>query len=279
MRPKVIISLTSIPPRFKELGNTLASLLNQDNPADEIQVYIPRYYRRFPQHAFALPEVPERVKVVIADRDLGPATKVLFCAKAHWGTNTRIVFCDDDRHPSSNWLGPIIKASNENPDKAIVSSGWNLTNFGIYYNSMCRYPRAVKKRVIENPGYIGARVSQKVRELVYGRPFPKPRKIQYKCAGYIDVAEALGGVSIKPEFFDNTAFQIPPVLWRVDDIWLSGLLEKQDIGIWAANTIPVPVNGPTGGVESLGGLEVEGHDNTSAIRASLQYMQETYSIW
>ncbi|MCY4308645.1 MAG: hypothetical protein OXC57_10275 [Rhodobacteraceae bacterium] len=55
MKDKVVISLSSIPPRFKDLGKVLKCLLDQDHQADEIQLFIPRYYRRFPQHAFAPP--------------------------------------------------------------------------------------------------------------------------------------------------------------------------------------------------------------------------------
>jgi len=84
MREKVVVSLSTIPPRFDKIGEALQCILKQDRAADEIHLYIPKCYRRFPEHAFCLPAVPDGVLVKVVDDDLGPATKVLPCAKAHW---------------------------------------------------------------------------------------------------------------------------------------------------------------------------------------------------
>lgn len=139
---KVVVSLSTIPPRFRDLGGTINRFLDQEYLADEIQVYIPKTYRRFPQHSFTLPELPlanGRVVIKVVEKDLGPATKVLYCAKAHWGTRTRIVYCDDDRIPAPNWLKSFVNAAKENPNDAIVAHGFHLKN-GL--NS--RFPKARK---------------------------------------------------------------------------------------------------------------------------------------
>ena len=44
----LIISLSSIPPRFPKIGETLGCLLNQTVKADRILLHIPQSYRRFP---------------------------------------------------------------------------------------------------------------------------------------------------------------------------------------------------------------------------------------
>ena len=57
MNQKVILSLSTIPPRFGMLGASLNSLINQSRKADEIHVYIPKVYRRLPEHNFFKPNV------------------------------------------------------------------------------------------------------------------------------------------------------------------------------------------------------------------------------
>ena len=59
MKDKVVVSLSTIPPRFPHLGEALKCLLDQTFLPDEIRVYIPKAYRRFPQHSFAIPEIPD----------------------------------------------------------------------------------------------------------------------------------------------------------------------------------------------------------------------------
>ena len=275
---KVVVSLSTIPPRFKDLGKTLNCLLNQNLPADEIQVYIPRNYRRFPQHSFSLPEVPPGINIKIVDNDLGPATKVLYCAKAHWGTQTRIIYCDDDRLPERNWLKSFIVATDKNPEKAIVSTGWHLERYGIKASNI-RLPRAVKYRVIENYGYLMGRINQKIKEAILQRKVQKPSRVNIKKSGFIDIAAGYGGVSVKPDFFDKNAFDIPPVVWTVDDVWLSGLLENRGIGIWAANSIRVPVNLSDIGIAGLGGSIIEGHGRHSANKIGIKFFQDQHAIW
>ena len=279
MQEKIVVSLSTIPPRFRDLGKTLNCLLNQDFPADEIQVYIPRIYRRFAQHSFSIPEVPSGVKLIFVDTDLGPSTKVLYCAQAHWGTKTRIIYCDDDRLPERTWLNSFINATQNNPDKAIVSQGFHLKAYGFEKISQTRYPRAKKRGVLDNFGYYGKRINQKVKEAVYQKKLPKPGRIKFKRSGYVDIAAGVGGVSIKPEFFDKKAFEIPPILWTVDDIWLSGLLEKNGIGIWAENYLQIPVAGSSDGIEALHSFVSEGFDRYSADKFGIKYFQKKYSIW
>lgn len=278
MKDKVVISLSSIPPRFKDLGKALKCLLDQNYQADEIQVFVPRSYRRFPEHAFTIPEVPPGVALKIVDEDLGPATKVLYCAKEHWGTRTRIIYCDDDRLPERNWLKSFILVSEKLPDKAIVSTGWQLKRYGINTSDE-RLPRAIKLRVIENYEYLGGRINQKLKEFIFRKPYKKPSRINCKESGYIDIAAGYGGVSIKPEFFDKNAFEIPPVVWTVDDVWLSGLLELKGIGIWQDNSIRVPINISDIGIAGLGGSVIEGHNRHAANKLAIKYFQDNYSIW
>ncbi|MGR3529078.1 MAG: glycosyltransferase family 2 protein, partial [Sulfitobacter sp.] len=97
----MVISLSSIPPRFGTLGVVLRSLVAQSAPLTEIRLNIPKAYRRFPQDSFSMPDVPDGVRIAVVDEDLGPATKVLPTLLDHAGTQMPIIFGDDDRvvHP------------------------------------------------------------------------------------------------------------------------------------------------------------------------------------
>ena len=278
MEEKVVISLSTIPPRYKSLGNPLKCLLDQDYPVDEIQVYIPRVYRRFPEHAFCIPEVPPGISIKIVDEDLGPATKVLYCAKAHWGSRTRIVYCDDDRLPQRTWLTSLIEASKKFPEKTVVGHGWHIKVYG-FSNSETRLPRAVWRGPKENIDYMRRRFRHYVREKIRRKSFPKPHRKNFKKNGYVDIAGGCGGVSIKPEFFDKSAFEIPTILWPIDDIWLSGMLEIRDIGIWVDNSIPVPRNQFDSGIASLSESVFEEYESHFPDEYGIRYFQDAYSIW
>ena len=282
MKNKTVVSLSTIPPRFRHLGKTLKCLLDQTFLPDEIRVYIPQTYTRFPEHSFAIPEIPDgggRVVVKVVEKDLGPATKVLYCAKSHWGTPTRIIYCDDDCLPERNWLQKLVLATGKNPDDAIASIGMHLP---IDIQNR-RKPQGWVKRpygFLVSVGHVKRRISHKSKELFFGRPFPRPEKRGfYALTGYTDIAEGCGGVSIKPDFFGPDAFDIPPVVWSVDDIWLSGMLEKANIGIWMDRSVPIPFLSAASPVEALYNFSTDGFDRSSANDFAVRYMQDHYGIW
>ena len=103
---KKIISLTSIPPRFKGLKSVLNSLAS--NMVDEIRLYIPLKYHRFPDWDGLLPETPRSVKIFRCPVDYGPATKVLPACKDLRGQEVQIFFCDDDLICKPGWIDNLF---------------------------------------------------------------------------------------------------------------------------------------------------------------------------
>jgi hypothetical protein len=71
---QLIISLTSIPPRFPYLQETLASLVNQQADVAAVNIYIPKKYRRFEFSSEQVPSFLPGVNVRLVDTDYGPAT-------------------------------------------------------------------------------------------------------------------------------------------------------------------------------------------------------------
>ncbi|WP_372614936.1 hypothetical protein [Aquicoccus sp.] len=104
-----ILSLTSVPPRFAQLGPVLASLVGQG--ADRVILALARQYTRFPGPVTP-PALPEGVKIIWSE-DFGPATKILAAQRAY--PDAEIVYCDDDCLYAPGWLsalrdGPGVRA-------------------------------------------------------------------------------------------------------------------------------------------------------------------------
>ncbi|MEP4195701.1 MAG: hypothetical protein ABJL99_08720 [Aliishimia sp.] len=279
MTEKVVLSLSTIPPRFGLLADSLNSLLHQKKQADEIHVYVPTHYKRFPEHEFRVPDVPEGVVVKVVDEDYGPATKVLPCARAHRGTQTRIVYCDDDRFADPNWLKALLDASLQRKDDVVVSAGCQMSLYDIDLDQPTFLPRAVERNMRKDANYLVSRLKQKISELVKQRKLPKPTRAYYEDAGYVDIAMGVGGVSVRPDFFDDLCFEIPPVLWAVDDIWLSGSFARQGIGIWADNTVRMPTGTSASQTADLASSVIEDHGRAAADRRCIAYMQKTFGVW
>ncbi|MDX5351404.1 MAG: glycosyltransferase family 2 protein, partial [Paracoccaceae bacterium] len=233
-----VITLSTIPPRFQQIGPTLASLVRQRSRPEAVELYIPRSYRRFPQWGGGLPDVPEGVKIVRVDEDLGPATKILPAARKWRGQAVELLYVDDDHHYAPNWAERFLAVRREHPDAAVCAAATSLERMG---RPWCA-PRA-EPRAIMAPGFpeqLGFHL-RRLGKAVGGRFLPSPtgqprllaqfRKLDR--SGYADIAEGYAGVALRPDFLDEEAFIIPPVIWSVDDVWLSGHLARRGIAIWA----------------------------------------------
>ena len=129
---RTIISLTSIPPRFSYLSETLNSLVNQTADIEDIILYIPRKYKRFEYDLDDLPQVPSEIKICITEQDFGPATKILPAAREYAEKDVAIIFCDDDKIYDPNWAGRLINAAQKQLDCAVVEERSDLKHISIY---------------------------------------------------------------------------------------------------------------------------------------------------
>ncbi|KMW59973.1 hypothetical protein AIOL_000122 [Candidatus Rhodobacter oscarellae] len=214
----LIISLSSIPPRFPYIKPTLDSLLAQDVTADRILLHIPRAYRRFPEWDGTLPDVPAGVEILRCEEDLGPATKVLPAARAFRGEDVDLLFCDDDRIYPSDWGRRLCEARSSQPEAALCLRGMMVawkTGQGV-------------ARVLRPQ----AKPSQDWQKWLDKRAHPGAEAMLFRASGHVDMFEGCGGVLVRPEMFDDAASDIPDVAWPVDDVWLSGMLAAKGVPIW-----------------------------------------------
>lgn len=273
-----IITLTTIPPRFDSIGPTLMSLLQQDRPADEIQLYIPHSYRRFPDYDGRLPEVPNGITIVRPQDDFGPASKVLHAVRAYRGKPVEILFCDDDRHYRPDWSGVFFDARREVPDAAIAPISWTADELFTSSQKDRPQPQAVRANKLLDLPYQARHALWSLATL-FGHKGEAPSHAHIRTAGYRDIFQGYGGVMVRPDFFDDDVFDIPAVLWSVDDIWLSGMLAKAGTSIWAPARIKGPRLLSAHDKAPLYQAVLDGADRPTADRRCYDYMRETYGIW
>ncbi len=124
---KVIVSLTTIPPRIQDaLRLAHEELVNQG--CHEVWVNIPRYYKRFPEWTGEIS--PPKNKRVIINRecdDLGPATKV-FGPISTLENDDIIVYLDDDTSYDTRLVTNLLKW-HKTYNCAIGLSGFNFDNY------------------------------------------------------------------------------------------------------------------------------------------------------
>jgi hypothetical protein len=271
-----VISLSTIPPRFDRIGATIQSLVNQKDAADEIRLYLPKSYRRFPEYDGGLPELPAAVTVVRPDHDLGPASKVLFAAESLRGRGAQILFCDDDQIYPPDWSRQLFSIQAERPGECVALLGKLLspktrrTRSGL--------PGARRRNPNLDLGYRSAKLLYAARRLA-GAPATKPTRRRIARAGYADILMGFGGVVIRPDFLDERALDIPPILWSVDDYWLSGMLAARGIPIWLSDQPFAPLASSAADVDALFDATIEDADRWEANASCIRYMQEHFGIW
>lgn len=122
----LIISLTSIPPRYGQLPRVLHALRAQG--ADRVALVIPHTYARFAQAP--LPALPDGVELLQTGTDLGPAGKLLAPAAAYPGAD--ILYCDDDWLYGPGWADALraARAPNQGSDRVVAASTWATERIG-----------------------------------------------------------------------------------------------------------------------------------------------------
>ncbi len=267
--PRLIISLTTIPPRFKVVAETIASLVNQTASVESINLYLPKHYRRFGDCPTFGPVDLPRFQVRYVEVDDGPATKILPAVRDYRAQDVLLLFCDDDKIYDPDWAQRFVTAAQHRPSCCIVEEGGDVCHYSSYAYRGDLQPRAQRR-----PKDLSYRLR---RALSFGRW--KPRKTM--TSGYVDALEGWGGALVRPHFFSDAVFDIPDILWMVDDLWLSGHLAINRIPIWLNADAAVRTRGNSDEVKgaSLRKLVFEGHNRTLANQRCVDHFRQTYGIW
>lgn len=276
-----VVSLSSIPPRFAALRPGLDALLAQAVRPEAVLLQIPRRYRRFPDWDGTLPDVPRGVAIRRPEEDLGPATKALFAAEELASDGTRLLYCDDDRLYMPDWSRRLLAAATARPGHAVVSAGYDVERVGLPTPADRAMPRARKLTRSRDWRYHLARLRQNI---AYGGRARVPYEVKGPRnhtgrSGHVDIAEGFGGVLVEPRHLTREAWDIPPVMWAVDDVWLSGHLARAGVPIWAEAFASRFTTSRITGVAALGHAVIDEADRGQANLACATYMRDTYGVW
>ena len=140
-----IVSLTSIPSRFKYLPAIVHQLNRQGVP---VWINIPEKYNRFPDDDVVIPDIKDCV--INRCKDYGPATKYLGPIDGGCEAENIIVVDDDTAYPSH--MASVYTQLIEHESVCWCSSGFRLDE---YFNNNGRVGRYHSERVDVAEGYGG----------------------------------------------------------------------------------------------------------------------------
>lgn len=261
--PRSVISLTTIPPRMDRIGPTLESLVRQTARVDAILLWIPRSYRRKEFGAFTVPVTPPGVEVRRCDVDYGPATKILPAVEAFRGSDTRILYCDDDRIYAPDWAQRLVEASDAHPTACITAVGEVVA-------------LTMKKAFKATPAY---RSLARATLGIFSAAYRRGMRALEADSGRVDICKGYGGVLVRPQFYGPGALDIPDLLWTVDDIWLSGQLALAGVPIQKVAGADDSQKTDLADVDPLVDYVYAEHRREQANLACIRYFQATHGIW
>ena len=109
--------------------------------------------------------------------------------------------------------------------------------------------------------------------------YARPERRRFNRSGYVDIFEGCGGVMVRPNMFDARVWDIPEIARSVDDIWLSGMLELNNVPIWLIANVIVPENTQAQSAAPLAEETFAGYGRWEANKAVVEYLQNEYGIW
>ena len=190
--------MSTIPSRIDFILPAIRSLFDQTLPPARVILAVPPYSRREnrPYRIPAKLQGLDGLAIVPAERDWGPATKILAALSLHHDSPDQpLVFVDDDNIYPRTFLETLARHADRHPDAAIALRGW-------------RVPDSLRF---------------KDAEMVFGSAIRAPRRV--------DVVTGCGGVLVRPRFFDAAVFAVGdrPHAFFTDDVWLSGHLARRGV--------------------------------------------------
>lgn len=234
-RSDVVVTLSTIPSRMGSLRPTLHSLLDQTVQPAEIVLALPAWSRR-EARAYEVPReirAHPRIRILEAERDWGPATKLIPALRAYGDRpDTPLLAVDDDNVYPRTFVETYARWSEALPGGALTLRG-------------CRVPDSRRWRDCRE--YKGSSLARPNRT---------------------DVVEGCAGILVRPRFFDEAFFDYddaPEEAFFVDDLWVSGHLARRRIPAWVipfdGAFVYVPVLRSLQGTRLDHGENRSGHNN------------------
>ena len=128
----IYISISTIPPRLKNLNESVQSLLKQTRKPDKIFINIPYKYRRFNEiiKDNQIPKFDSSIVEVIRCEDCGPGTKLLGSINKI-EKNSLLILADDDHIYEDYMIEKFFYFYSRAPNNAYSFYVHPLGNFGV----------------------------------------------------------------------------------------------------------------------------------------------------
>jgi hypothetical protein len=205
VRPRVVVSFSTIPSRLNKLEPLLHALRKQTYKPDVIYLNLPKYSIRENCDYVITPEINEQLKFVHVnhmDRDYGPLTKLIGGLQQEHEPNTIIITLDDDKLYDSHTIEDLVtnsqRFSNDERTRAVGRRGWIMRRPALVWPSFSFLPDAINIKTHIN----------------------------------VDVLTGVGGVAYRRSMFDLEIFPNDDILekcFMVDDIYINGYLAQHSI--------------------------------------------------
>lgn len=206
--PRVVVSLTTTPPRLRHLPALLETLERQTLRPDAVHLWLCRRYRRWEQ---GLSEDDAAAAVGGASGvdvrwgpDRGPFTKLAGTLALERDPETVIVTLDDDRRLPERWLEGLVGAIADEPRRAAVYRGRRL------------------RRGPDGEPVLDYRASR----IILCPPAATAVDLVTGAMGAAYPRSVLGEGEEMVEAWERVVAGSCPDMFYVDDMWLSGWLAR-----------------------------------------------------
>ena len=231
---KIIVTLTTIPSRLKNVNNVITSLLKQTVKPDEIVLSLPMKSLREPNINYEISIQQKRffdennITILRPVYDYGPATKLLGILerelKSEINTETEplIITVDDDKIYDKNTVMVLVEGWKRHPN-SVVSRKGGIIYYGEINEKMKKILSAIKKQ------------KKSTDLLKYKEKIVSGAEIQNDTC--IDIIFGTGGVLYKASYFQHDIFNIinndkpfPKKMFQfIDDVYISSYLSLKNI--------------------------------------------------
>ena len=229
---RVVITLSTTPPRATSLGTTLRSLLDQSEPADRVLLALPFVTRGGAPYADAQSIALPAGVDVLRCTDEGPATKLLPALQEE--PEALLIVVDDDVIYPRNFVETLLREHRLRPDAAIGYRGVRLSR-GVAFSNL---------------------------DHVFATGISEPAQV--------DVLFGTWGYLLPVGAFDEDVFKLdtaPAEMRWVDDIWFSGQLARRGVPRWVVSADQLPLDSFNALRSSLtGGVNASGHNDETGLR-------------
>lgn len=240
---KVIVSLTSFPPRFAKIHLTLKSLLLQTEMPDRIIVYLGSDSSRiqFTKEMLDLEQYGVEYRID-TERNLKSHKKYFYAMQEF--PNDVIVTADDDVCYPSNWLSSLLKSYRKFPEAVsarrvhLMKKNGNELAFYNHWEDQCRRVK-----------------------------LPSFSLIATGCSGILYPPHCF-----KPETFDEATFK--ELCFDADDIWLKCMEVLNDIPVvWVKNWEVDPLDVADSTKGALSSLNVDYRKNDAYLHNVMDHFK------